>query len=374
MEYRFATSQIDGELSLTNRFPAANILARFAGESFGNWFCNGGILDGALLGLPNLSSSVDVRIGETGRVLELGERQLHGEVTMKSQLTLQEKQVDLAGDVTFANNEIIDPQFHARGVNGVLPINQQLFFRTQSSSCLELSALPSGFCMMVDGQEAVKAGIHRDPTIRIAGLTSQDLTISRMSAEASYSAGWFGLRDYSAEFLDGDLRGDIYFGVTSKRGFDSRFSLKVSDLQLSRLLPKRFRKGKRTRANLVFDAGLMLSPGVSDLSLDLAVTRLEPDALDALLNAMEQKTGLAQVSQARDNLGWIDFRSMTVWIRHEGLNVELDYDPIVIGYRPIPRSLMKRYSLRDWIFEPIIEAEMVPILSEFLDWERDNAL
>ena len=40
MEYRFATSQIDGELSLTNRFPAANILARFAGESFGNWFCN----------------------------------------------------------------------------------------------------------------------------------------------------------------------------------------------------------------------------------------------------------------------------------------------------------------------------------------------
>ena len=27
---------------------------------------------------------------------------------------------------------------------------------------------------------------------------------------------------------------------------------------------------------------------------------------------------------------------MTVWIRHEGLNVELDYDPIVIGYRPIP--------------------------------------
>ena len=45
--------------------------------------------------------------------------------------------------------------------------------------------------MMVDGQEAVKAGIHRDPTIRIAGLTSQDLTISRMSAEASYSAGWF---------------------------------------------------------------------------------------------------------------------------------------------------------------------------------------
>ena len=374
MEYRFATSQIDGELSLTNRFPAANILARFAGESFGNWFCNGGILDGALLGLPNLSSSVDVRIGETGRVLELGERQLHGEVTMKSQLTIQEKQVDLAGDVTFANNEIIDPQFHARGVNGVLPINQQLFFRTQSSSCLELSALPSGFCMMVDGQEAVKAGIHRDPTIRIAGLTSQDLTISRMSAEASYSAGWFGLRDYSAEFLDGDLRGDIYFGVTSKRGFDSRFSLKVSDLQLSRLLPKRFRKGKRTRANLVFDAGLMLSPGVSDLSLDLAVTRLEPDALDALLNAMEQKTGLAQVSQARDNLGWIDFRSMTVWIRHEGLNVELDYDPIVIGYRPIPRSLMKRYSLRDWIFEPIIEAEMVPILSEFLDWERDNAL
>ena len=47
---------------------------------------------------------------------------------MKSQLTLlREKQVDLAGDVTFANNEIIDPQFHARGVNGVLPINQQLF-------------------------------------------------------------------------------------------------------------------------------------------------------------------------------------------------------------------------------------------------------
>ena len=44
-----------------------------------------------------------------------------------------------------------------------------------------------------------------------------------MSAEASYSAGWFGLRDYSAEFLDGDLRGDIYFGVTSKRGFDSSF-------------------------------------------------------------------------------------------------------------------------------------------------------
>ena len=158
MEYRFATSQIDGELSLTNRFRPANILARFAGESFGNWFCNGGILDGALLGLPNLSSSVDVRIGETGRVLELGERQLHGEVTMKSQLTLQEKQVDLVGDVTFANNEIIDPQFHARGVNGVLPINQQLFFRTAIVFLFGAFILPSDFCMMVDGQEAVKAG------------------------------------------------------------------------------------------------------------------------------------------------------------------------------------------------------------------------
>ena len=101
------------------------------------------------------------------------------------------------------------------------------------------------------------------------------------------------------------------------------------------------------------------------------MTRLEPDALDALLNAMERKTGLAQVSQALDNLGWIDFRSMTVWIRHEGLNVELDYDPIVIGY-PDSEVIDEAIFITRLDFEPIIEAEMVPILSEFLDWERDN--
>ena len=150
--------------------------------------------------------------------------------------------------------------------------------------------------------------------------------------------------------------------------------MKVSDLQLSRLLPKRFRRGKKTRANFVFDAGLRLSPGVSDLDVELAVTRLEPDALDALMRALEQKTGLAQVSEARSNLRWIDFRGMNVWIRHEGLNIELDYDPIVIGYRPIPRSLMKRYSLRDWVFEPIIEAQMVPILRDLLGWETRDVL
>ena len=30
---------------------------------------------------------------------------------------------------------------------------------------------------------------------------------------------------------------------------------------------------------------------------------------------------------------------------------------------------MKRYSLRDWLFEPIIEAQMAPILADFLGWE-----
>ena len=35
--------------------------------------------------------------------------------------------------------------------------------------------------MMVDGQEAVKAGIHRDPTIRIAGLTSQNNDFTHVS-------------------------------------------------------------------------------------------------------------------------------------------------------------------------------------------------
>ena len=34
---------------------------------------------------------------------------------------------------------------------------------------------------------------------------------------------------------------------------------------------------------------------------------------------------------------------------------------------------MKRYSLRDWILTDY-RSEMVPILGELLDWERENAL
>lgn len=374
MEYRFDTSRVNGEISLNNQRPMLDALARFQGESFGTWLCNSGILEGNLLGLPLLTSSLELRVGEKGKTLTWGERNLDGRVKLDAKVILQEKQVDLEGELTFANNDIGDPQFSARGISGNLPVTQRFLYRSSGEDCITLSLFPEQLCMVVGGQESVVGSVYREPTIRVAELTSQELSVSRMSAEASYTGGWFGLRDYSAQFLDGDLRGDIYFGINELRGFDSRFSLKVSDLQLSRLLPKKYRRGKKTRANLVFDAGLSLAPGVSDLSVDLAVTRLEPDALDALLHALEQKTGLAQISDARSNLAWIDFRGMNVWIRHEGLNVELDYDPIVIGYRPIPRSLMKRYSLRDWIFEPIIEAQMVPILSELLDWETRDVL
>ena len=374
MEYRFETSQINGEVSFNNQVPALNALARFQGESFGNWLCNGGILQGDLLGLPLLTSSLEVKVGERGRRLVWQEKELEGQVTLDANVVLQEKQIDLDGQIKFNNNDLRDPNFDARGIMGTLPITQRVLYRTTDDNCVVLPMLPKQICVAVGSEEAVKVSLQRDPTLRIAALTSQELTVSRMSAEASYRSGWFGLRDYAAEFLDGDLRGDIYFGLNPDLGFDSRFSLKVSDLQLSRLLPKRFRRGKKTRANFVFDAGLKLKPGVSDLGVELAVTRLEPDALDALLHALEQKTGLAQVSEARSNLAWIDFRGMNVWVRHEGLNIELDYDPIVIGYRPIPRSLMKRYSLRDWVFEPIIEAQMVPILADFLGWEARDVL
>jgi len=374
MEYRFETSQINGEVSFNNQVPALNALARFQGESFGNWLCNGGILQGDLLGLPLLTSSLEVKVGQRGRRLVWEEKELEGQVSLDANVVLQEKQIDLDGQFKFSNNDLRDSNFDARGIMGTLPIAQRILYRSPDEECLVLPMLPEQLCIAVGSEEAVKVGLQREPTLRIAALTSQELTISRMSAEASYRSGWFGLRDYAAEFLDGDLRGDIYFGLNPDFGFDSRFSLKVSDLQLSRLLPKRFRRGKKTRANFVFDAGLQLKPGVSDLGVELAVTRLEPDALDALLHALEQKTGLAQVSEARSNLAWIDFRGMNVWIRHEGLNIELDYDPIIIGYRPIPRSLMKRYSLRDWVFEPIIEAQMVPILSDFLGWEARDVL
>ena len=373
LSYHFDTSQIEGHFSVENEEPRVESLARFSGDAFGSWLCNGGILRGKFRGLPQLASSLELKIGAPGKVLKVGERELHGTMTMSGEVITQEKQIDLTGVTNFFDNELKDPNFHAKGVSGRLPVSQQVLLDQRRDDCLILAALPSRFCMIVGKESSVSTSVNREPTIRIAALTSQDLTIKRMSAEASYSTGWFGLRDYSAEFLDGDLRGDIYFGVTDDRGFDSRFSLKVTDLQLSRLLPKRFRRGKRTRANFVFDAGLTLKPGVSDLVLDLAVTRLEADALDALLSAMEQKTGLEQVSQAKSNLGWINFRGMNVWIRHEGLNVELDYDPIIIGYRPIPRSLMKRYSLRDWIFEPIIEKQMVPVLRDVLSWESKHA-
>ena len=94
-----------------------------------------------------------------------------------------------------------------------MPITQRILYRTTDENCLVLPMLPHQICIAVGSEEAVKVSLQREPTLRIAALTSQELTVSRMSVEASYRSGWFGLRDYAAEFLDGDLRGDIYFGL-----------------------------------------------------------------------------------------------------------------------------------------------------------------
>ena len=110
-----------------------------------------------------------------------------------------------------------------------------------------------------------------------------------------------------------------------------------------------------------------------DMNMNMNLTQVGARALDRFLQLLDPDDRNARIQQTRKNLGFIQIDGLQLWSRFEQLNLDLNYQPMVripftsIGYRPIERAVLRRYSLTDFL-DTYLQPSVHQLLAPALGW------
>ena len=107
------------------------------------------------------------------------------------------------------------------------------------------------------------------------------------------------------------------------------------------------------------------------------VTQIGKKTLDRFLQLLDPESKDSQIQKTRGNLQLINIHQVTAWIRHENLNMDLDYTTRLsipgtnIGFRPIDRELLRRYAITEKVIDPYFQSYVDRYLAKSLGWNHE---
>jgi hypothetical protein len=167
--------------------------------------------------------------------------------------------------------------------------------------------------------------------------------------------------------LGGDLVGNMALQVGRNQELFGDMAFETSNIDASNFKLLELEPGPETELSADIRFSFMFSPAERDLTMDINVTKIGEEALDRFLQLLDPEGKDKNIGDYRDylGLGVVDINGMSMWVRYENLNVDLDYEMIVKPWRPLAREVKRRFAIGDMLnvhVQPLVQRYVAPYL------------
>ncbi|MBN1959457.1 MAG: hypothetical protein JW841_00805 [Deltaproteobacteria bacterium] len=207
--------------------------------------------------------------------------------------------------------------------------------------------------------------------LTILALRNGPYEIDNLRLDGKITAGSLIADWISLSVLGGDIVGNMAFKISSDASLGGNLAFQISAIDASNFKLLNLTPGEDSELNLDLRLGFLFAPRKRDLTMDVNITKIGGSTLDRFLQLLDPQGQDAQLQSTRKNLRWVSINEVALWVRYENLNMDIAYSTKIripftqIGYHPIPRELLRRYSLSELLnayLQPTIDAKLAPAL------------
>jgi len=175
----------------------------------------------------------------------------------------------------------------------------------------------------------------------------------------------------SMHMLGGDIVGNLGFQLGRDASMRGDMAFQISGLDASTFKELNLTPGPDSELNTDMRLGFLFGPHQRDLELTMNVTKIGAETFDRLLQFLDPQGKKSDIQSTRANLSWVRIDQLAIWIRYENLNMDVAYTTRLgipgtnIGYHPIKRDLLRRYSVSEYLdvkLQPAIDKALAPSL------------
>lgn len=290
-----------------------------------------------------------------------------GDLDIDGTMQLVDGTLSLVGGMRMNKLSMLTGTTVVENMTGELPYDMRLYFGRRPNATVVARNLGfgGGFISMLTAAEDIRdrpaRPVYYDrmrpyrPGVGITAVKLQSgaYTISDFALEGRMVDGML-LADWIAmNVLGGDIVGNMAFQLGRDDTVRGDMAFKVSNIDASYFPALSLNPGPDSELSADMRMGFLFGDAKRDLTMTMNVTKIGAKALDRFLQLLDPDAKDAKLQKTRDNLTWVRIQELAMWIRYENLNMDLTYEPMVgipgtqIGYRPIPRELLRRYAVGD---------------------------
>ncbi|MBT6435036.1 MAG: hypothetical protein HOK28_18205 [Deltaproteobacteria bacterium] len=351
---------------------------------------SGALLEERLPGVKaGLTSSIKINSAKPSQLFPKSPT-LRGELTVATNIAVENGELSFKGEMDCTEFTVEDPTMLLSRLNGKIPV-EAIFESYQSDQNMSIvrdlgfagGALYLRTDDLGDEDDDQRQVYYEDlrpyrpqAGLEIGRLKFGDYELNSVTIDARIQNGTLSADHFSTELLGGDVLGNLRIGLNAAREFKGAFSVQASNIDASHFSKLNLEAGPDSELSADMRLGIFVSPSQRDINLDVNVTQIGKKTLDRFLQLLDPEGKNPQIQKTRSNLKIIEIQEVTAWIRHENLNMDLDYRTLLsipgtdIGFRPIDRELLRRYTLTEQVIDPFFQSYVDRYLSKTLGWNH----
>jgi hypothetical protein len=308
---------------------------------------------------------------------------LKGSAGVFSQCVLSENKVSLWSQFKFDGFEYYSENMHIENVSGSFPSEIEISFEKKENAMVlssEKGSLPLYFMLQKDPTEdSKKRPVYFErirPYLSSSGVRIEKALLGKeeiknVVLDASINHGLIDMHAFSWFFWGGDVVGHARLEVDSKKELLANMVIRASDIDASYFSQLNIEPGKSSQMNADFDMSLLFAENNRDIRMNMNVTKVGRNTLDRFLLVLDPEEKDTSIQNTRKKLKFIQIQGVSAWIRYEQLNMDLAYNALFripgtdIGWRPLDREMLRRYSLSEMLdvqIQPKVRSSLGPLL------------
>lgn len=352
------------------------------------------IASGALLRerLPGVRAVLDARLSthaESTTQLLGTENTWQGGVALDTALSIENGSLLFRGNLSWDQLNLKGAEFNVRGLHGTIPVTAALdsFAAADNMHVAVQFGLGGGNLYLRTGAQRKEKNQRKiyyenlrpyraNAGVQLDYLAVGDYEISNAQFDGRFENGMFRADHFQTELLGGDVLGNLTLQFSPDREFFGSFALQASNIDASNFAKLQLEPGPDSELSADMHLDFFAGASQRDLNLDIHVTQIGKTTLDRFLQLLDPEGVDSQIQKTRDNLKFVKIKALAAWIRHENLNMDLDYTTLLsipgtdIGFRPINRELLRRYALAEQVIDPYFQVYMDKYLAGPLGWSH----
>ncbi len=334
-------------------------------------------------GAPGLDAAfrVDVGYGRADGVVQKDGLELKGLIDLGASVRMSEGKLALMGKLAADAFSYAAGATRVEDLSGEFPFALELFAGRHDEGVVIARELGFGggvLSLLVAGDEgrrdAVRPAYYQrlrsyraERGLRARLIKSGAIQLADFRLDGGLDAGRFFADEIGMRVLGGDISGNLAFALTRDAALRGALAFAVSGIDASNFELLHLAPGPDSELNADLTLGFLFANRQRDLSMTMNVTKIGADTLDRFLQLLDPSGKDKNLQSTRDNLALVRINAMAIWVRYENLNMDLSYSTKLripftdIGYHPIPRELLRRYSLSE-----LLDASLQPSIDAFL--------